>query len=93
MGKKCPLCERKIIHEVFYEDKTIWITLCKSCFVPMVVLKRHTMEATDEERAHMTEELYKVGHKFYAGDSFIIDTKQRKIKDHIHWHARRKLNE
>jgi len=89
----CPLCERKVIHEVFYEDDSVWIALCASCFVPMCVLKRHTMEPTDEERAHMTEELYKVGHKFYCGDNFVIDTKQKSLPQHLHWHVRRRLRE
>lgn len=42
-----------------------------------------------EESEYVMEEMLKnYAEKFYAHSNFYIDKQQRKISDHLHWHAR-----
>lgn len=86
---ECALCKiNPEDNKVYYEDDRIIIVECFTCKVPMAVLKRHTMQPNIEEEAILTRALSSVGKKV-LGDKFRIDKKQRAIKDHLHYHARR----
>ncbi len=73
---------------------------CDQCDDPMAVFRRHTMELSLSERlsmrAALRAEARQVGGVESVGGSgngaanvsFEIDTKQRSILDHAHWHAR-----
>jgi len=47
----------------------------------MIVLKRHTMEPTEEELRHLEEVVRRL-----FGDTARVRKTQRKIPDHLHWH-------
>ena len=88
MGKSCELCmlERKT-H--WYEETDEFVVCdCTICGVPQVVLREHTMAPSSEVLANMEDVLSVIAQKFYKGDGFVIDKAQRKISDHLHWHAR-----
>ncbi len=47
----CPLCIRKRINKIIYEDPRFWVTFCSvhpDC--PLIVLKEHRDMFTGEER-------------------------------------------
>lgn len=49
--KDCPLCIRKRINKIIYEDSRFWVTFCSvhpDC--PLIVLKEHRLEFTLEEK-------------------------------------------
>lgn len=81
----CSLCD---LHEegeqsgpVHFEDDICVIVDCKTCNVPMVVLKRHTTVPTEQEQQHMVRQLSKQG----RGK---IDKRRRTVPDHWHAHLR-----
>ena len=48
----CPLCERKEIMPVIYEDDKFWITYCMThTDCPLVILKEHRPRFSKEEAA------------------------------------------
>lgn len=85
----CELCKKEKIHKWYYEDKDIFVTLCKTCQVPMVVLKEHTMEAPEEIKKKMEEKLKETADWLLGTGVWKLDKIQKKIPDHLHWHARR----
>ena len=100
MSKECELCILDRINHVFYNCDDFIILACDSCNVPMVVPYEHidptvitmpTMEETikmKDLKSRMSTELYKVAYEFFDGPEFYIDTKENKIPNHMHWHAR-----
>ena len=79
----CRLCSGlDRVTRVWYEDPVCVIVDCKSCRVPMVVLKRHVEVATCRESAHMI----RVTKKLFPGGR--IDFKKRSIPGHDHFHVR-----
>lgn len=88
---RCPLCQARRLTHRYFEDDFCWIADCASCKgIPMVVLKRHSMKVSLAEHERLVEALSKVADLTLGIDSYIIDTKQKKIRDHLHYHARRK---
>lgn len=86
---ECALCKiNRENSKVYYEDDKIIIVECFTCKVPMGVFKRHTMQPSTVEDKELTRALSSVA-KRILGDKFRIDKKQRTIKDHLHYHARR----
>jgi len=87
----CSLCIRAHKTPWVYEDELISIFYCDTCGVPLVVCNRHTMSPTKEELKCMERNAQYWGKQIY-GESrlYYIDGKQRKIKDHLHWHIRPK---
>jgi len=77
----CKLIQGKIITENYYEDERVIIVNCKSCEIPMLVLKDHRMELSSEE-----ERDFEYIIKRQLPDLWYIRKKQRKIHDHLHWH-------
>lgn len=80
----CELCRLEKITNWFYEDDICAFLICKTCRIPMMVLKRHTMNPTEKEINHIQD----------MKDRLFPDYKwrknQRKIPDHLHWHLERK---
>lgn len=78
----CELCNPKRITKWYDNVKSkYWLVFdCKTCNMPMVVLKRHSMQASIEE----IEEAVYITAKYFPHRTFRIN--QRNIKDHLHWH-------
>lgn len=91
--KDCDLCKLKIKTNVYMEWDHFIILDCMDCQVPMVVWKEHTMEIPEPDEYIMESMLYETACMFYEswnGKDFHIDKNQRKIFDHLHYHARPK---
>lgn len=84
----CELCAAKKLTPWIYEDSLCWISVCVSCYLPLVVLRRHSTSPTTEEREHMLGGLKFVATQLAPGVRWRIDTERRKIPDHWHAHAR-----
>ena len=84
----CELCEAARITEWHHEDDVCWIADCEICDVPRVVWKQHGPEPPEDQRAHMLEQLERVGTERFGSDGFNIDGVMRQIPDHFHAHAR-----
>lgn len=80
----CPLCELEPLTKQHAENDLAVCVDCLTCGVPMVVLKRHTMEATAAEKVAM----YALASSVCKSQGVVlaIRTEQRQIKDHLHWH-------
>ena len=90
---KCELCELKIKTTVYLENEHFIILDCKDCKVPMIVWKEHTMNIPESDESVMYAMLYDTACMFYEswdGKDFYIEKTQRKIPDHLHWHAHKK---
>ena len=90
MTETCPLCIRKQKTQWIHEDGLISIFYCDTCGVPLVVCNRHTMSPSQEELKRMEQKADHWGRQIYGEGRFYVDQKQRKIKDHLHWHIRPK---
>lgn len=86
----CPLCIRKQKTQWIFEDDIVSVFYCDTCGVPLLVLNRHTMSPSEAEVAYMRHRAYVIGNETYGEGRFYVDPKQRKIKDHLHWHIRMK---
>jgi len=86
----CPLCIRERKTKWLFENYWLSVFYCDTCGVPLVVLNRHTMTSGREELAAMQAKADYWGKQIYGEGRFYIDPKQRKIKDHLHWHIRPK---
>jgi len=87
IDKECELCkliEGNIITKKYYEDDIIIIVSCEHCNVPLLVLKRHTMQPTKNELSHMNRLMINRFPDRY------VRKKQRSIQDHLHWHLIKK---
>jgi len=87
---ECDLCLLKVRTNVYLENRFFIILDCKSCLVPMVVWKDHTMDVPEPDGQVMEAFLTEVANQFYGDKNYFIDKNQRDILDHIHWHARLK---
>ena len=83
----CPLCKLEKVTYWYFENDTLVVLDCKTCHLPQVVLKRHTMEPTIEEKQEMIEKLTKIANSLYGKNNWRVREYQRKIKNHIHFHA------
>lgn len=81
----CPLCRLARgfdrVTKVYFEDEKVIVVDCKTCGVPMIVLKRHTVYPTQEEVEHLKS----VALKLFPNRRFRAEP--RSIKEHFHWHA------
>ena len=84
----CELCEAKRITPWLHEDDLCFVAECESCGVPMVVLREHRVEVSEEELGHMVERLEQAGRDFFGERRFFVDQVRRQIPDHFHAHAR-----
>lgn len=83
----CPLCALEKRTRWYYENRILVVLDCDTCKVPMVVLRRHTIEPTLGEQVAMQTALANVADEVFGPGNWITRTKQRKIKGHVHWHA------
>lgn len=86
---ECPLCKLEKLTEWYYEDPDgrFVILDCKTCGVPMAVLREHTMDVDVDLRFEMCEQLAKVAFQKYQFDWF-LSAVPRSIPDHFHAHVR-----
>ncbi|MBI2862325.1 MAG: hypothetical protein HYX89_05865 [Chloroflexi bacterium] len=84
---RCPLCLRHERTRKYHEDDLVWIVDCEICYVPMAVLKRHTMRPTSEERQHVLNQLGTLAAKL-PDEGWHTDDVMRRIPDHYHVHLR-----
>lgn len=82
----CALCRlaagRDRVTRVWYEDEVCVVVDCRTCGVPMVVVKRHVEVAGCRESAHMV----RVAKRLFPGGH--IDFRKRSIPGHDHFHVR-----
>jgi len=76
----CELCNLKLETKLYYIDDSCTILDCKTCHVPMVVLKNHTMLLSLGDLIHIVKCITEVFGGFVS-----LRMDQRKIMDH--WHA------
>jgi len=86
----CELCELERKTKWYYEDEDIVVCDCTVCKVPQVIWREHSMTPPRSIECKMISKLTEVAREFYGNDDWYIDTNQRKIPDHLHWHARPK---
>jgi len=88
----CPLCriyeEREIITRYYYENNIVIIVDCKTCGVPMVVLKRHTDIPTAEEGQEMYNAQLNRIPKSCIKPGWWVDIAQGSTPNHAHFHLR-----
>lgn len=77
----CDLCNLPRLTPWYYEDEYCVICDCKTCGVPMVVLRRHSMEPVARELASIAEHVM-----LLYGPDVRLRLAQRQIADHMHWH-------
>ena len=73
----CDLCK---IDNGYIEAQFWHIVICRTCDIPMAVLKRHSHTMTLEE----AKELVWVWERYFFGKE--LRTQARQILDHIHYH-------
>ena len=77
---ECPLCKAERKTRWYYEDELVWVADCETCGIPMIVWREHTMTVPLSGLIHMCMVIGKL-----FGNAR-VRVKQRKIKDHLHWH-------
>ena len=84
----CPLCKMEKLTHWFEETDKYVIVECEQCDFPMIVFKEHTMNPSHEDKEMLKRALTEVANKVFAGKRWQIDTVQRTVFKHLHWHAR-----
>jgi hypothetical protein len=76
----CRLCQGEIITKLHYEDDKVIVVDCSTHLKPMIVLKRHTSNPTEEEGHYMRSVMERLfpGMKLRGPAS---------IRDHFHLHG------
>lgn len=77
----CLLCKAEHLTKWYYEDGLMYICDCKTCHIPMVILKRHGTKLRDGELKKMENKAYEL-----FGDNISFRMERRNIKDHFHFH-------
>lgn len=93
MESDCELCRLvrgHVITKKYYSNFLITVVDCKTCQVPMVVLNRHSLNPNNIELAKMITKSVEIGDEMFGKGKYVVDRGQRCIKDHLHWHIRRK---
>lgn len=86
MSGSCELCriygpEREVVTKLYWEDSVCIVVDCKTCNTPLLVLKRHAITPSHEERLHMVTLAEQLFPKCYMRFT------QRRIQDHYHFHV------
>jgi hypothetical protein len=55
--RTCDLCEAARLTRWYSEDVVCWVADCEICAVPMVVWRRHAIDPSPDELAHMNAAL------------------------------------
>ena len=77
----CDLCNPVKKTKWYHMDKDFLIIDCDTCNQPMLVTKEHTMTPSDK----LIEKMMRTA-KTIFGENISFRKRQRKIKDHFHWH-------
>lgn len=80
---ECDLCEAQLLTPRIYDDELAWAASCVTCKVPMIVLRRHSLEPTVEEARKLEDlvrQLKRPGQR--------VDVSMNTIPDHLHLHLR-----
>jgi len=85
----CRLVKGHVITKIYYSNFLITVVDCKTCHTPMVVLNRHSLNPNNIELAKMVTKSVEVGDEMFGKEKYVVDRKQRCIKDHLHWHIRK----
>jgi len=80
----CDLCKREVCTTFYYEDDDFWIVECKTCKVPMIVLKYHRVFSMEEEEVEMK----RIVRQLFNNYTYNIDSDMKSIPEHKHWHLR-----
>ncbi|MDA8277168.1 MAG: hypothetical protein M0Z45_03075 [Actinomycetota bacterium] len=88
--KDCELCSEERLTPWLYEDKHFFVAICISCDLPMVVLRDHRIDLSDNESSAMKEILTKSAVEYFDNTPFFVDDVMRQIPNHKHMHARRR---
>lgn len=80
----CKLVRGNIITKCYYNEEDFLIVDCKTCGpnVPMLVVKKHTMQPPIDLIDRMI-----IKAKELFGENILIRKNQRQIKDHLHYHV------
>lgn len=84
----CELCQLKKMSKWYYEDEDIVVCDCIICKIPQVIWRKHSMSPSIHIEMKMVSKLAEIAEQFYGHKNFYIDSTQRKIPDHLHFHAR-----
>jgi len=89
----CPLCRlyenREITTRFYFENDQVILVDCKTCGVPMVVLKRHTDNPSREEIKEMYWALLNKVPENQQKAGWQIENLMRSIPNHPHYHLRK----
>lgn len=85
----CELCmlQRKT-RWLDVSDPRFAIIECDACDMPMAVWRTHRMDVPPAGLRDMQRALEAVADAELGADAYYVDTIQRTISDHLHWHAR-----
>ena len=81
MGSNCPLCNVKE-EDILWKDGSFFGIICKTCGIPLCILKEHKASATEEEM----EEMKDILKRRYPGYR-LRGIGMRSIPAHFHEHA------
>ena len=84
---KCALCKLEHKTRWFEETEQFAVMECDQCECPMVVLKVHTNRISPTLAMEMRSALARAATSVF-GSNWQLDTLQRTIPHHLHWHAR-----
>ena len=84
--RTCDLCEAARLTRWYSEDDVCWVADCEICEVPMVVWRRHAIDPSADELAHMNAALARAAEQLFV--TWVVDGHRRNIPDHWHAHAR-----
>lgn len=81
MKRGCELCDYVPITTLHYENGLFRVFDCKNCEGIVLAIKEHKETLTIEELKQIADFI-----KSYFGDDVLIRTRQRNIKNHLHFH-------
>lgn len=81
-SRDCELCNLTKRTKWYYEGDDWVICECKTCHRPVVIYKSHTMFIPLEKLGFILNKV-----SFYFGKDVVVRMKQRKIKNHFHFHV------
>jgi hypothetical protein len=84
----CELCDARPLTRRHYEDEHLWVADCRSCQVPMVVLREHRARPTASQSQKTRDALTVAADQALGAGSWALDCRARRIPEHAHFHAR-----
>ncbi len=89
MDRRCDLCSQEIRTTVRDPGDNDYIIVdCLTCHLPMLVWRHHAMTLSAADVRRLEKALDRAGGAYYGDTPYFLDKRQRKIPDHLHWHAR-----